>query len=46
MSFLASVMRGPAVVVLEDASKNPDVAFCRVNPGRWKEDAAASPRPM
>ncbi len=41
--FIASVMRGPAVVVLEDASKNPEVAFCRVNPGRWKEEIADNP---
>ena len=41
--FIAGVMRGPAVVVLEDASKNPEVAFCRVNPGRWKEETADKP---
>lgn len=41
--FFAGVMRGSAVVVLEDASRNPEVAFCRVNPGRWKEEAAAKP---
>lgn len=41
--FLSSVMRGPALVVLEDASKNPDVAFCRVNPGRWTKDSAGKP---
>ncbi|MBC8030685.1 MAG: hypothetical protein H7Z16_11285 [Pyrinomonadaceae bacterium] len=41
--FLAGVMRGPAVVVLEDASKNPDVAFCRVNPARWTKDAEGKP---
>lgn len=41
--FIARVMHGPAVVVLEDASKNPDVAFCRVNPGRWKEETADKP---
>ena len=29
------VMEGTAVV-LEDASKSPDVAFCQVLPGRWK----------
>jgi len=41
--FLASVMRGPAVVVLEDASRSSEVAFCRVNPGRWTNDSATKP---
>ncbi len=41
--FIAGVMHGPVVVVLEDASKNPEVAFCRVNPGRWKRENADTP---
>ena len=41
--FIARVMRGPAVVVLEDASKSPDVAFSRVGPGRWTKESDARP---
>lgn len=41
--FISRVMNGPAMVVVEDASKNPEVAFCRVNPGRWKEETADKP---
>lgn len=41
--FLGRVMRGSTVIVLEDASKSPDVAFCRVNPGRWTTDSDARP---
>ena len=41
--FMTTVMRGPVVVVLEDASKNPEVAFCRVNQGRWKQGNAERP---
>jgi len=41
--FIARVIRGPAVVVLEDASKNPDVAFSRVSSGRWIKDSDARP---
>lgn len=41
--FMTRVMRGPALVVLEDASKNPDVAFGRVNPGRWTNDSVEQP---
>lgn len=41
--FLAGVMSGPVLVVLEDASRNPDVAFCRVNPGRWTQETRNNP---
>ncbi|HWN08752.1 MAG TPA: hypothetical protein VNO50_05665 [Pyrinomonadaceae bacterium] len=41
--FLMSAMRGPAVVVLEDASRSADIAFCRVNAGRWTKDPEAGP---
>lgn len=41
--FIARVIRGPAVVVLEDASKSAEVAFSRVNPGRWTKDSDARP---
>lgn len=41
--FVATVMRGPTVVVLEDASQSADVAFCRVNPGRWTRETAGKP---
>lgn len=41
--FVATVMRGPTVVVLEDASRSAEVAFCRVNPGRWTSETAGKP---
>ena len=41
--FLMSAMRGPIVVVLEDASRSADIAFCRVNPGRWTKDPESGP---
>lgn len=41
--FVEEVMRGPAVVVLENASRSSDIAFCQVNPGRWKAGDAYQP---
>src|SRR5258705_10168912 len=41
--LLANAISGPNVVVIEDASNSSEVAFCRVIPGRWKEDAAGKP---
>ena len=41
--LLANAINGRNVVVVEDASNSSDVAFCRVIPGRWKEDAAGKP---
>lgn len=41
--FMLKVMRGPAVVVIEDASNSSEVAFGRVNPGRWKRDGSNNP---
>jgi hypothetical protein len=41
--LLANAIKGRNVVVIEDASNSPDVAFCRVIPGRWKENAAGKP---
>lgn len=34
--LLAKVILGTTAVVLEDASKSSEVAFCRVVPGEWK----------
>jgi len=34
--LLSQVVLGRAAVVIEDASKRADVAFCQVLPGRWK----------
>jgi len=41
--LLANAINGRNVVVIEDASNSSDVAFCRVIPGRWKENAAGKP---
>lgn len=35
-ALLSRAVRGATVVVLEDASRNPEVAFMRVVPGMWK----------
>jgi hypothetical protein len=43
IELLANASNGRNVVVIEDASKSSDVAFCRVVPGRWKENAAGKP---
>jgi len=34
--LLSRVVMGNAAVVIEDASKRTDVAFCQVLPGKWK----------
>jgi hypothetical protein len=34
--LLSRVVMGSAAVVIEDASKRADVAFCQVIPGKWK----------
>ena len=39
--LLAKAIDGNNVIVLEDASSRPDVAFCRVVPGRWTSAGAA-----
>jgi hypothetical protein len=41
--LLTNAIKGSNVVVIEDASNSSDVAFCRVIPGRWKENAAGKP---
>lgn len=42
--LLDQAVGGRNVIVIEDASSSPDVAFCRVVPGRWiQEDKANSP---
>lgn len=38
--LVAKAIYGSQVVVLEDASKHPDVAFCRVLPGKWKNHSS------
>ena len=43
-ALLAKAIDGNNVIVLEDASSRPDVAFCRVVPGRWTNaDSARLP---
>lgn len=41
--LVASAIHGRNVVVVEDASHRSDVAFCRVIPGRWKNNPAGNP---
>jgi hypothetical protein len=41
--LVASSIHGRNVVVIEDASNQSEVAFCRVIPGRWKNNAASGP---
>jgi hypothetical protein len=42
-NLLAKAIAGDDVIVLEDASSRPDVAFCRVVPGRWLNGNSAKP---
>ena len=43
-ALLANAVEGNNVIILEDASSRPDVAFCRVVPGRWTNaDSARLP---
>jgi hypothetical protein len=41
--LLIKAISGKEVIVLEDASSRPDVAFCRVVPGRWINGNSAKP---
>jgi hypothetical protein len=41
--LLTNAISGRNVVVVEDASNSSEVAFCRVIPGRWKENATGKP---
>ena len=41
--LVAKVIVGTNIVVLEDASKRSDIAFCRVIPGKWKHAAINAP---
>ncbi len=40
--LLSRVVMGGTAVVLEDASKHADVAFCQVLPGKWKANVSDS----
>jgi len=40
-ALLAKAIGGNNVIILEDASSRPDVAFCRVVPGRWTNAESA-----
>ena len=42
-ALLANAINGRNVVVVEDVSNSSVVAFCRVVPGRWKQQAAGMP---
>lgn len=39
--LLSNTLSGNTILILEDASNRSDVAFSRVVPGRWKNDAFA-----
>jgi len=41
--LLSQAIEGENFIVLEDASSRPDVAFCRVVPGRWTRGESARP---
>jgi NAD(P)-dependent dehydrogenase (short-subunit alcohol dehydrogenase family) len=41
--LLAKASNGSNVVVIEDATNRSDVAFCRVLPGRWKDNSKGNP---
>lgn len=41
--LLNKALSGTNVLILEDASNRSDVVFCRVVPGRWKNDALGKP---
>ena len=41
--LLTNASNGRNVVVIEDASNSSNVAFCRVIPGCWKENASVKP---
>jgi hypothetical protein len=41
--LLAQAIAGDNAVVIEEANNRADVAFCRVIPGKWKNDAAGKP---
>lgn len=41
--LLKRTIAGKNVIVLEDASRNPDIAFSRVVEGRWKHETPNSP---
>jgi len=38
-NLLSKALSGNTIMILEDASNRSDVAFSRVVPGRWKDDA-------
>jgi len=43
-NLLAKAVAGENVIIIEDASSRPDLAFCRVVPGRWTNaDSAKLP---
>ena len=43
-NLLAKAITGENVIIIEDASSRPDLAFCRVVPGRWTNaDSAKLP---
>jgi hypothetical protein len=41
--LVSKAIDGPNVVILEDASKRPEVVFCKVVPGRWKHQNSENP---
>ena len=42
-NLLTKAVTGNDLIVLEEASSRPDVAFCRVVPGRWRNENSANP---
>jgi len=42
-ALLTRAVHGNSVIVLEDASKRPDVVFCSVSPGSWPRPSPSQP---
>ncbi|MFN2512096.1 MAG: hypothetical protein ABR568_11715 [Pyrinomonadaceae bacterium] len=42
--LLSQAVSGGTAVILEDASRRTDVAFCQVLPGKWKADVPTTAR--
>lgn len=40
--LMSKTIDGSNLIVLEDATKRSDVAFCQVLPGKWKDDSSSN----
>ena len=45
-NLLSKALSGPNILILEDASNRPDVVFCKVIPGRWKDKSSSQVPPV